>query len=352
LNTSPLPAILLAYSNSDFTNPHEVLWSEAPADCRTHFTHMGAKYTGFESDRHRATSYADQGFHYDHDAHHWIEIGLKQRCVIERLSISTRWFTGNQVRAVSVYLIDDLTGARHQVLDRQPLEPDTDHEFPISSLAASECRVECFYEGGIARIHLWGHPAEEDLPERTNLLEGATISHISNDHYGNPAMAVAGNRNEHHMVGWESARTGFGERALFHLPSPAVIQEIVVDTYLHRLNAPLSCHIFGLHEEDPQQVESHMQKAPRWKLVLPSGDEIIPENFKEYMLGQKYLEQGLRQFQIQLHLPSSSWLPILPGARLFPDRYHRFRKLECPLAITHLLYMHYPNGGIHGLKAF
>jgi allantoicase len=351
LTTEPLSAFLIGYSNSGFTNPHEVVWPEPAADCRMQFTHMGAKYSGFETDRHRATACLEEGFRYDHDAHHWLHIGLKQRAVIDRLCISTRWFTGNQVRAVSVTLVDELSGQSHRVLERQPLQPDADHEFPVAGLTATECRVECYYEGGIARIHLFGTLATEQLPSRTNLLEGARISHVSNDHYGNPAMAVAGNRREHHMVGWESARTGFGERALFHLEKPAVVQEIVVDTYLHRLNPPLSCHVCGLCEEDERQVVELMSRAPRWKLVLPGGREVIPDDFQAYMLGQRYLEEGVRQFDVRLHRPETRWLPLLNWGRLEPDRYHRFLSLSCSQAITHLLYMHYPNGGIHGLKA-
>lgn len=352
LTTEFLPAFLIGYSNSDFTNPHEVVLPDVAPDCRTMFTHMGAKYSGYETVRHRATTCLENGFRYDHDAHHWLQIGLHQRSEVRSLNISTKWFTGNQVRAVSVYLIDDLTGAKQLVLDRVSLQPDSDHEFPLPGVLATECLVECYYEGGIARVQMFGNPASELLPVRPNLLEGATITHVSNDHYGNPAMAVAGVRRESHMVGWESARTGFGERALFHLAAPAVVQEIVVDTYLHRLNPPLSCHIFGLNETDPSKIDEHMTQAPRWKLVLDSGQEIIPEDFKAYMLAQEYLSHGVKTFEIRLHHSGERWLPLLPFGPLAADRYHRFRDLATSAPITHLLYMHYPNGGIHGLKVF
>ena len=349
LTTEFLPGFLIGYSNSDFTQPHEVVLPDEAPDCRQQFTHMGARYSGYETLRHRATTPQKNGFRYDHNAHHWLHIGLKQRALVRSLKISTKWFTGNQVRAVTVDLIDELTGQKHRVLDRQPLQPDTDHEFPVAALAASECYVKCYYEGGIARVQLFGEAASEQLPVRPNLLASATISHISNDHYGNPAMAVAGVRKESHMVGWESARTGFGERALFQLEKPAAIQELVVDTYLHRLNPPLSAHLFGLNGGD---LDEAMGEAPRWKLVLDSGREIIPEDFQAYMLEQKYLEEGVTSFSIRLHNENPRWLPLLAHGELAPDRYHRFRDLEPAGPVTHLLYMHYPNGGIHGLKAY
>lgn len=344
--TEPLPAFLIGYSDSDFTDPHDVVQPDEAPDCRTLFTHMGARYSGFETRRHRCTTPDSEAFRYDHDAFHWFRIGLQERSEITSLVVSTKWFTGNQVRAVSVVLIDELTGTTHKVLDRVPLQPDADHTFAVERIAATECLVECYAEGGIARVHLHGVPAPQGLPHRENLLERAVISHVSNDHYGNPAMAVAGNRKERHMVGWESARTGYGERALFRLAEPAVIDELVVDTYLHRLNAPLSCHLFGT------VGEPDMAEAPRWKLVLPNGREIIPDDFQRYMLNYEYLADAGSTFEIRLHQSGGAWLPLLPFGPLSPDTYHRFRDLQPHPAVSHLLYMHYPNGGIHGLKAF
>ena len=68
LTTEFLPAFLISYSNSDFTLPHEVCLPDEAPDCRVQFTHMGARYSGFETPRHRATSPAQQGFRSDHEA--------------------------------------------------------------------------------------------------------------------------------------------------------------------------------------------------------------------------------------------------------------------------------------------
>ena len=50
-----LDAFLISYSDSSFTNPHEVVRPDEPEECTGNFTHMGAKYWGFETARHRAT---------------------------------------------------------------------------------------------------------------------------------------------------------------------------------------------------------------------------------------------------------------------------------------------------------
>ncbi len=346
---SPLPAYLISYSDSGFTNPHEVARPDEPKDCRGDFTHMGAKYWGVESQRHKATTVLanEQALAYDHNACNWFLIGLRDRAEVDTITISTKWYTGNQVRNVSVYLRDNVTGKNNLVLNRVSLAPDKDHEFQIPPTIATECFVECYYEGGISRVNLFGKAVEPKAPPRVNLLEGAEISHISNVHYGDPSRAVAGNRKEMHMFGWESARTGFGEQALFHLKKPAVIDEVVVDTYLHRLNAPLTCHVFGINGFS----EESMGSAPRWKLVLPNGKEIIPEKFQDYMLKQRYLPE--KNFKIKLHVPDGSpWKAVLPFAALTPDTFHRFRKLKKTSPVTHVLYMHYPNGGVHGLKFY
>lgn len=356
----PLPAFLIAYPDSDFTNPHEALLFDEPKDCRDHFTHMGKKYWGFETRRHCATKVLadEQAFSYDHNAHNWLDIGLRQRARVTGINISTKWYTGNQVRAASVVLIDRVTGRKKKVLERVRLQPDSEHIFDIPPTLATECRVECYSEGGIGRITLIGEPVRRgQLKERPNLLEEATISHVSNEHYGRPDQAVRGSRREMHMVGWESARTGFGEKALFHLRSPAVIEEFVVDTYLHRLNSPLSCHVFGINAAG-RDIDELLKTAPRWGIIFDDGaKQVIPDNLQEYMLEERYLkEKGVKnrkQFKIRLCVPDGSpWKAILPFATLQRDTWHSFKASKKAGTVTHVLYMHYPNGGIHGLKAF
>jgi len=170
------------------------------------------------------------------------------------------------------------------------------------------------------------------------------------------AMAVNGCRKEMHMVGWESARTGFGEQAIFHLEQVTSIQEIVVDTYLHRLNPPLTCHVFGLLIQDGKSLEDYIDSQPKWMLQFEDGHQVIPENFQSYMLIHSYLKEPTKnptQFEILLSKPSEgNWKEVLPHENLQADTYHRFTELKSKGPFSHLLYMHFPNGGIHGLKVY
>jgi hypothetical protein len=129
-----------------------------------------------------------------------------------------------------------------------------------------------------------------------------------------------------------------------------------VDTYLHRLNAPLTAHAFGINAKG-RNIETLMKQAPRWSLVFDGKKRVVPKDFQSYMLKQQYLkEKGVKDrenFRIELTLPDESpWMPLLPFAPLTPDTFHRFRDFEDAGPVTHILYMHYPNGGIHGLKAY
>jgi allantoicase len=353
--TSPIPAFLISYTDSSFTNPHEVLRADEPEYRKGTFTHMGARFWGFESKRHKATTIdvVNRRFVFNHDAHDTLVIGFAAPAQLSVITVSTRWFTGNQVPCISVDLFDGQQWTT--VLERVSLAPDQDHRFDIDLTYAVECQVRCYHEGGISRINFFGEPQQQQ-PARVNLLEKAQISHVSNDHYGKPLDAVMGNRGVDHMFGWESARTGFGEQALFTLAEPQAIGEINVDTYLHRLNPPLSCHAFGLTFDPALDLAACVAQRPRWSLCFDDGTLVIPEDFQQYMLSAQFLQEPVsntRQFSIALHLPDNCpWQPLLAFGELFADTLHRFTEIESAAPVSHILYMHYPNGGIHGLKAF
>jgi len=350
-----LPAFLITYTDSSFTNPHEVVLPDEPPDCSGNFTHMGAKYWGFETERHcTITSRADnQGFRFDHDAFNSFVIGLTHRSLVREIRISTKWFTGNQVPCIAVDLIEG--DNEMVVLDRVALAPDQEHVFTITQTWATQCRVRCFHEGGIARVNLFGDLGDS-LYDRQNLLEYAEVSHISNIHYGSPQMAVGGQRIENHMVGWESARSGFGEQTVFQLRYPTQVQCLVVDTYLHRLNPPRSCHLFGLPADEAMPLDRAMSKQPRWQITFDDGTNVRPSDIQTYMRDKAFLNELVpnpRQFNIDLVLPDDSpWVPLIGFAHLAADSWHELNEIESTESVKHLLYMHFPNGGVHGLKLF
>lgn len=347
MTASPLHAFLVRYTDSGFTDPHEVARPDEPEDRRGQYTHIGARYWGFETARHRGHRVEGEAIRYDEDAHHELVLRLRAPARVQAIAVSTAWFTGNQVRAVALDLREE-DGPWREVLARTPLAPDREHRFEVTPSAAIECRVRCYQEGGIARVLLFGETDPAAPAPRPNLLTDARISHVSNAHYGDPAMAVRGVRSEHHMIGWESARTGFGEQALFSLAAPARCDVLVVDTYLHRLNPPLSCHLFGL--EPGVDVAAAMLEAPRWTVHFDDGERLAPEDFGDWMRERRWRETGRRgNFSVRLEpRPGSPFVPLLPFAALEADAWHRLPLASAP-ALEHLLFLSYPNGGIHGL---
>jgi allantoicase len=127
---------------------------------------------------------------------------------------------------------------------------------------------------------------------------------------------------------------------------------------LHRLNPPLTCHIFGLTEAVSKNanIDELMAQAPRWKIRFSGGEEVIPADFQQYMLEQNYLNEAVAdvtRFQIMLDLAEDSpWSAVVPFGPLAADKWHRFTQFENNGPFTHLLYTHYPNGGVHALKLF
>lgn len=349
-----LACVLSSYTDSGFTNPHQMVQPDDPLPFEDQFTHMGAQCWGLETDRHGAFEVDEQKacFHFDPQAHHTLQITLDQPSLVREIRISTQWYTGNHVHNVSVEMLLP-SGEKALVLDRVALQADQEHVFSIDETLADGCYVRCYHEGGIARINLYGEPAGP-ADSRPNLLESVPISHVSNEHYGQPSQAVAGVRKEDHMIGWESARMGFGEQAVFHLSSPATIDELVVDTYLHRLNPPLSCHLFGLPADEADAFDEHVANLPQWTLLLEDGTSIVPDDFHAYMTERRYLDDlgdASGRLKIVLATPATShWLPLLEFARLYPDRLHRFTDLMAHRPVSHLLYLHFPNGGVHGLR--
>ena len=371
--SSLIPAFVISYSDSGFTLPHTVVSRAEPEFDPDAFTFIGKEMDGFESGRHWAITALPErptpSYRYDPNAHNQIRIGFARRSQVRQLEVSTEWFTGNQVQEVSVWLIDADTGRESQLLEREPLAPDRKHFFAVADEPGTELRVDCYPDGGIARIRCYGPTlggaagsvvgsAAESPAIREDLLADAGISHVSNDHYGRPADAVAGYREVAQMRGWESGRTGFGEQALFALSSPCTVEELVVDSFCHVLNTPLSCHLFGLTlapDAKPEQLEAEMRRAPCWKLVFDDGTEVIPDDLRGYMRDRRYQQVdggGSRPFTIALHQPDGPWRAILGHGPLQRDTYNRFTDLAERGPFTHVLFLFFPNGGIHGLHLY
>lgn len=354
--TNRIRAFVIAYSDSSFSNPHSIVTDSDPVFDSDAFTFVGKEMDGLESRRHRAFSIAPEKAEiiFNPDAANFIRLGLIQKSRLSKVVISTKWFTGNQVPRVSLELLDSTTGAAVFQINDLELSPDSERTIEVNGVETDECLIRCFYDGGISRVRFYGAAIEAPAP-RKNILEDAAIIFVSNEHYGKPSQAVSGRRLEHHMVGWESARTGLGESALFELKAPLRVSELEVDTYKHVFNAPLCCALYGGSFVDGIRATEIMKQAPRWRAEFENGAYAEPTDLRSYIYGGEYKKDpNYRGGGLSFKLSSpkdSSFRPLLPFGQLSPDALHRF-KLAHKDPVTHILFMHFPNGGIHGLRIF
>lgn len=352
-----IPASVTSYSDSSFSVAHDVVKATEPMFDPDAFTLVGKEMDGLESRRHRAfkkisAAGAPPRFEFDPNAHNFIEIQFGYRAKVSKIEISTEWFTANQVQAVSVTLKDEKSNNEHKLLTREPLDSDKKHFFSVPQTAATSARVECYPDGGIARIRFYGEKIET-LYSDLNILDGAQVLEISNAHYGGADDALSGMRQVEFMKGWESGRRGMGEHLLLKLKQRCErIDRVVVDTYRHVLNSPLGCMLLGAESDSAMTAQELMRTAPRWKVTFRNGLEISPDSLKEYIQNKHYIKDGGSEpFTLSLDFPQSSvWKLVLPFSDLDRDTLHTFAKLGTRGPFTHLLFMHFPNGGIHGLR--
>lgn len=312
------------------------------------FCEQGKVMDGWESRRRREAG------------HDWCVVRLGFRSQIAGIEIDTAHFSGNQVPAVSLLLTDIQdanletkwvaefpgiwdrllhggvrgTGASpeqvHQaeeicrtvewkeILPRTSLFPGYEasrmHYFDVNpTVVGTHLRVNCFPDGGIARLRLWGHPLEAvtlkpgplyspiqtgrictvvphnherladapsqkdyAFPELSAAINGGTPVACSNQHYGGPSHLIQSGFAKDMGDGWETARhpsrpgivvkdnsTGLSSSSLsdwciLKLGSVAKvgISRIILDTMHFKGNYPESVQVEGCLVQEGQSRDS------------------------------------------------------------------------------------------------
>lgn len=87
------------------------------------------------------------------DGNDYVVVGLAAPGRVQRVEIDTTYFVGNAPGWAS------LTSGSIEILPRTRLQPDTRHEFLVSSPEpVSQVRLNVFPDGGVARLRVWGEP--------------------------------------------------------------------------------------------------------------------------------------------------------------------------------------------------
>ena len=147
--------LVLACSDMFFGNRHNLIHPGPPL----------GMHDGWETRRRRGPG------------HDWAIVRLGTRGTLHRLEVDTSWFKGNAPGACVVEgcdaahlggaSSDDLAapgfGGWREILPRTPLRPHTLHRFDELAAAGpfTHVRLSIFPDGGVARLRLFGRPAEE-----------------------------------------------------------------------------------------------------------------------------------------------------------------------------------------------
>eukprot|EP00026_Physarum_polycephalum_P010411 Phypoly_transcript_10574.p1 GENE.Phypoly_transcript_10574~~Phypoly_transcript_10574.p1 ORF type:complete len:364 (-),score=66.37 Phypoly_transcript_10574:66-1157(-) len=348
---------LVSYDNSLFTNAHDLV-SPAPVhDGRGTFSHLGVMMEGLESSRHwnfKHTKNTDGSlsFFRDENVVNNVETILRQpstRALVHRLVFDTSFYTNNPTKDIySVVLVDELEGTEKEVVTRLKLKGHAVETVTLPSpVPATRFKLR-MGEGGLARFRVFGTPLPP-LPVPTNVLKGAKVIWASDASYGTPESALREEREGKVMAGWESKRHSARHALIVAIPGTATATKILVDTYMHCLNAFQFISIFAgnFKTENTNEIVASL---PKWKLVFPDGR--APELVEDAKLNEFFESNNISNVHYQQDVNNAGpWKLLLPMSQLKRDTLHEYTNLVSH-TFTHLAFVGVPDGGVHRLVVF
>jgi allantoicase len=225
---------LISYSESGFTDPHDLVSPLPAQDGRGQFTHLGVKMEGLESRRHlnfnNGTTSDPSGtrveFWFDQRPDHPLSANVVvlrtkggKPALIKQLEFDTSYYTRNNVRLVhSVHLFSCppeeglsrlqpatllhgstglpalLTDQHEQVVSGLALQGDSVKRVQLTDSGEgrlANCCVLRLSEGGLTRFKAWGY-SQPNVSDSSlqQLLKSAVVFGCSDASYGDPQLAL------------------------------------------------------------------------------------------------------------------------------------------------------------------
>eukprot|EP01127_Copromyxa_protea_P010947 TRINITY_DN271_c0_g2_i1.p1 TRINITY_DN271_c0_g2~~TRINITY_DN271_c0_g2_i1.p1 ORF type:complete len:348 (-),score=49.32 TRINITY_DN271_c0_g2_i1:191-1234(-) len=337
-----LPLTLVSYTDSAFTNAHDLVSPDPVEDGRGTFSHVGVRMQGLESQRHlnfRVDDRKEEGTFFTRDRKivNRVEIVVGKvgdattpnRAIVTGLELDTAFFTRNNVSTIyKITFIDELTSACSVVVSGMKLKGDTSHHVDLDNVPVTRIIIT-MAEGGLTRFKLFGTAAPEQLPAKESLLVGATVFGNPDASYGLPSMVLRESREGRVMAGWETCRHSFRQRLGFALPQETsrAPTKIEIDTYMHCLN-PFKAVTILTCNQPGASVDALEASVPAWKVVVKDAGgvehtEIVADSNIEAYLGD--LDDKDAEFRYTLDVANSStWKVLLPTKSLTRDTLHEF----------------------------
>ena len=240
--------------------------------------------------------------------------------VIYGLDIDTSNFSGNFAPAASLESCaaqndPDARTQWHELLPRVELAGDRHHFFVIADRGCwTHLRLNIFPDGGIARLRVYGVPADADALKAADHWEdlasaasgGAALA-CNDMHFGDMANLIKPGNAANMGDGWETRRrrTPGNDWVILKLGRAGTVRRVEVDTAFFKGNNPARCSLRGT--------------------ALAAGKEKLDN--------------------------SSGWPLILAPVTLGPDQLQVFqREITDTGSVTHVRFDIYPDGGVARLR--
>lgn len=349
MSLEEIPLEVLSYSDSLFTNPHDLVSSAPVNDGRGTFTHLGVKMEGLESARHlnfKALNGANGVvFNRDNAVTNEVRLRVKDSKVasVSEIEFDTAFYTRNNVNYVfTVTFVSDLDGSEVVVLRNLKLDGDAKKLVKLDKPENATRIILHLGEGGLARFKARGVFLKESLKRLESLLTSAKVFSASDASYGDPKLVLRSAREGSVMAGWESCRHSARHALGIDLGKSSHLMRIEIDTYMHRLNAFKYVAVLGTTSEEP--FDKILKDLPKWKVKHGAVETVVSDqDLNDYHDKNAPLDSS---FSYEITVPSNgSWRVLLPMSPLQPDTLHTFEK-DFGL-VSRIMLLGVPDGGIH-----
>lgn len=186
--------------------------------------------------------------------HDWSIIGLARRGRVFGFDVDTSHFTGNYAPAIAIEATD-CPSDDPEVLARASWTPlltstslrgDSHHLLAVVDDGVwSHLRVHIYPDGGVARLRVYGRPAEitagpDGLTDLAAQINGGRALAWNDAHFGQAANLLAPGRGVNMGDGWETRRRREPghDWCIIELGAPGVVERIEVDTAHFKGNYP------------------------------------------------------------------------------------------------------------------
>lgn len=366
--TQELDLELVSYKDSWFTNAHDLLSHEPVTDGRGTFTHLGVKMEGLESARHinfiPSIGTVTFSFTKQESDTNDVEVSLRNpsRALVHTLVFDTSFFTMNNVRdVVSVVLVDELEGKEVEVVSWLRLDGNSVKEVQLPTPTPATRAKLRLTEGGLTRFKMLGTPTDP-LPQPRNLLKDAKVFWSTDSHYGSPDLVLREQREGKIMAGWESRRHSARQAIAIQLPpgGPYTASKIVIDTYMHCLNAFKVMFVLGgVFEETSENI---LADLPKWRVTTIEDPFKLNKVVEDSKINEYYDSEEIQEWRkkssirVQLETPhvNDKWRFVLRPTRLQRDTRNEFTlpPITKNIPFTHLVFVGLPDGGVHRLMVY